>query len=226
MDGDAMNPGNRNSTVVDPIAATARKYAGSRLAMWIFGVVVITVAAIVAGFLLFASRIPTDEPAAIGNADGMVVLTGGTERVADAMRLLRGGHAHRLLITGVGRDASGPDIARRSAESIRLIQCCVDLGYAAQNTAGNAAEAARWAREHGIRGSIIVVTSNYHMPRALVEMHRRFSTHELLPYPVVPERLRGHRWWNDPELARLVAAEYFKYLYASVRAAVAPIGSP
>ena len=38
-------------------------------------------------------------------------------------------------------------------------------------TRGNAAETAEWARAHQVR-SLIVVTSAYHMPRALAELGR------------------------------------------------------
>ena len=192
---------------------------------WTRGLFMLFVAllAVFGGFLAFTTQIVHEQHPMFGRSDGMVVLTGGAERVSDAIRLLRDGHARRLLITGVRPGTSALEIAKRAAESTSLLECCVDLGYSAQNTAGNAIEAARWALDHDIRGSIIVVTSSYHMPRALVEMRRRLKGFDLIPYPVVPERLRDQTWWSDSELSRLVATEYVKYVYARVRILAASV---
>ncbi len=198
-------------------AAAPSKSILRRAIGWAKGLALAAVVAGAAGFLLFASQIAMDQPILQRNADGMVVLTGGADRVADAIRLLRDGHARRLLITGVRPGTSAVEIARHAAESTRLMECCVDLGYAALNTASNAVETANWVQARGIHGSIIVVTSNYHMPRALVEMRRQLSGIELVPYVVVPERMRDHVWWDDFELFRIVASEYVKYGFARLR---------
>ena len=188
----------------------------SRRRWWLALAATIPVIATV-GFFAFATSIATEPSPLPPRADGMIVLTGGAERVSDAIRLLADGHARRLLITGVSPGTSALDIAKHTAVTAQILDCCVDLGYAARNTAGNAEEAGRWARDHGIRGSIIIVTSSYHMPRALVEMRRRLAGYELIAFPVVPERLRDRSWWNDLELFRVVATEYVKFLYARAR---------
>jgi uncharacterized SAM-binding protein YcdF (DUF218 family) len=108
-------------------------------------------------------------------------------------------------------------VARLAPRSARLIECCVDLGYEARNTIGNALETRRGLAAHGQRGPVIVVTSNYHMPRALAELAHELPGTELVPFPVVSDRLRAGAWWNDIGVARLWVGEYVKYLVALAR---------
>ncbi len=97
-----------------------------------------------------------------------------------------------------------------------LLSCCVDLDYSALNTYGNAVQARRWAVEHGFQ-SLIVVTSAYHMPRALAELAHQLPDARLIPFPVVSDRLRIEPWWSSGDTTRLVLSEYLKYLAAKVR---------
>lgn len=173
--------------------------------------------ALVAGFFVFVASIERSEPVLQRHAEGVVALTGGADRISDALDLLATGQAERLLITGVNQAISGSDIAHRTPRLRPLFACCIDLGYRALNTVGNAAETRHWARQHGIR-SLIVVTSNYHMPRAMVEIGRALPGIELVPYPVVTERQKAGTWWADPGLLRVLATEYVKYLAAFARA--------
>ena len=103
------------------------------------------------------------------NADGIVVLTGGSSRVSDAMELLAAGYGKRLLISGVHPTNAASDISRSLPDNQSLLRCCVDLDRSAVNTRSNAAQTRRWVHERGFK-SLIVVTSNYHMPRAVVEL--------------------------------------------------------
>ncbi|MEA2840372.1 MAG: hypothetical protein QOF41_1702 [Methylobacteriaceae bacterium] len=175
-----------------------------------------------AGFLVFVRHIESDEPMALLPADGVVALTGGSERVLDAVELLAKGRARRLLITGVNQQTSRHEMARLMPNFQQLFACCIDLGRAALNTAGNADETRRWVEANSIRSSLIVVTSNYHMPRALVELRSVLPHLELIPYPVVSDRLRNSDWRSDTHVARLLAVEYVKFLAAVVRTKILP----
>src|ERR1700726_798670 len=144
------------------------------------------------GFVGFLSQLRGAEIKPAGRADGIVVLTGGSSRVSDAMELLAGGYGRRLLISGVHPTNAASDISRSLTDNQSLLSCCVDLDRSAVNTRSNAAETRRWAREQGFK-SLIVVTSNYHMPRAIVELSHAMPGVTLIPYAVV-----GDKWREEP----------------------------
>ena len=156
------------------------------------------------------------------NADGIVVLTGGSSRVSDAIELLAAGYGKRLLISGVHPTNGVQDISRPLPDSHRWLACCVDLDRSAINTRSNAAEARRWAREHGFR-SLIVVTSNYHMPRAMVELSHAMPDVDLIPFAVVGDKWRTSRGGPVAHF-RLLLSEYAKYLAAEMRVRLASLG--
>jgi uncharacterized SAM-binding protein YcdF (DUF218 family) len=187
----------------------------------VLGLCTVLLIAVVIGFAWFLGHVPTAEPVVPERADGIVALTGGASRVSDAVELLASGHAKRLLITGVHPSAGPRDIARHVPEFERIFACCVDLDRSAVNTLGNATQARRWARAHGFR-SLIVVTSAYHMPRAMAELGHQLPEVRLIPFPVVTERMRDGQWWSHPATARLLVSEYAKYVLAVVRMRIDP----
>jgi len=183
--------------------------------------VVMAAAAICAGFGWFVSQLPAEEVALDRNADGIVVLTGGASRISDAIELLAAGHGKRLLISGVHRSTTTAAIARINPRYQKLVSCCVDLGYSAINTVGNAAETRLWVKDRGFT-SLIVVTSAYHMPRTMAELQQQMPGIELVPFPVVTDRLRNEPWWASAPTARLILSEYAKYVMAQLRMRIEP----
>jgi Uncharacterized conserved protein len=177
----------------------------------IAGAVVLTI-----GFFWFVSHIPNEEVQLDHNADGIVVLTGAADRIPDAIQLLATERGKRLLITGVHRATSAKEIARLTPVYARYFTCCIDLDRSALNTFGNALEARRWAHAHNFN-SLIVVTSNWHMQRAMVEIGHQLPDLALIPYPVISERMKTEPWWRNADTVRLIGAEYLKYLFALVR---------
>jgi uncharacterized SAM-binding protein YcdF (DUF218 family) len=175
------------------------------------------------GFLWFVWRVPADEVALDRNADGIVALTGGASRIADAIELLASGRGKRLLISGANRATSSNEISRLNPEFERWVRCCVDFDRSV-NTLGNAIETRRWAESRGFR-SLIVVTSSYHMPRALAEISHQLPDVALVPFPVVTVRQRAEPWWTGGATARLMLSEYVKYIFAKLRMGLNPAGS-
>jgi len=175
------------------------------------------------GFVAFLSQLRATEAVPAGKADGIVVLTGGSSRVSDAMELLASGYGRRLLISGVHPTNAASDISRSLPDNQSLLHCCVDLDRSAVNTRSNAAETRRWARERGFK-SLIVVTSNYHMPRAIVELSHAMPDVELIPFSVIGEKWRDEPWWTSGATLRLLLSEYAKYVAAEVRVRLADLG--
>ncbi len=173
--------------------------------------------ALIAGFVGFALSLERAETRLAVQAEGVVALTGGSDRVLEAAELLARGQAGRLLITGVNRATQVADLAKILPMSKDLFSCCVDLGYRARDTAGNARETRDWAKNQNIKGSLIVVTSNYHMPRALVELSAVLPGVTLYPFSVVTEHVNVADWSSDGRVLKLLTSEYLKYLRAIVR---------
>ena len=122
------------------------------------------------GFVLFVNAIGR-EKSALPAAEGVVALTGGKDRIGQAFNLLATGQAKRMLITGVHPSIRASQLQHLVPRGEEFFPCCVDLGRAALDTRGNAAETRMWAEKHGF-SSLIVVTSSYHMPRTLIEFSR------------------------------------------------------
>jgi uncharacterized SAM-binding protein YcdF (DUF218 family) len=177
----------------------------------------------VVGFLEFLRQLPGTEAKPSRDADGIVVLTGGSSRVSDAIELLSIGYGKRLLISGVHPTNGTSAIQRSLPESQPLFGCCVDLDRSAVNTRSNAVETRRWVRERGFH-SLIVVTSNYHMPRAIVELSHAMPDVELIPFPVVGDKWNDEPWWSSGAAIRLLLLEYAKYVAAEVRVGLETLG--
>jgi uncharacterized SAM-binding protein YcdF (DUF218 family) len=182
---------------------------------------VVALAALLGGFLWFAVHIADREPSLDRAADGIVALTGGASRITDAVELLASGRGRRLLITGVAPTTNTAELVRLAPDHERWFGCCIDLDYTAVNTIGNAVQTRRWALERGFR-SLVVVTSGYHMPRALLEIGHRLPDVTLIPFPVVTEQHRGEPWWSHVGTAKIFVFEYLKFIVAAARIGLEP----
>lgn len=185
------------------------------------------------GLLAFLETVATLPAPVEDRTDGIVVLTGGTQRLATAMRLLDAGKAERLFVSGVSAGVTKasllqalvqtmPDSAqarpdRNGIDVMALAECCVDLGFEAGDTAGNALESAAWAARLDFR-SLRLVTANYHMPRAMVEFRRRLPDAVIVAHPVRSDFMRVEDWWRRRTAAFFMLGEYSKYAAALLRA--------
>lgn len=181
--------------------------APSRFGPWTFAVLAAGLYA--AGFFVFVQTLPAT-PARAAHADGIVALTGGVARLDAAEALLERGAGKRLLISGVHASLT-KNALKRLVHAGSRFDCCVDLGFAAMSTHGNAAEAAAWARRHGYH-SLLIVTANYHMPRSLNEFSTAMPGMRLYAYPVEQDDVRVDAWWRDSHTLKVLHLEYAKYL--------------
>jgi uncharacterized SAM-binding protein YcdF (DUF218 family) len=173
------------------------------------------------GLIGFIQSLEKKAPAALAPADGIVVLTGTPERLSEAMGLLDSGKAKRLLVSGVNPEVTREELRAALKADQALFDCCVDLDWRAENTIGNAIETATWAQENAMQ-RLIVVTSAYHLPRALRELQSAMPEAELTGYPVFQDQVRLNDWWAYPGTAKLLVSEYTKYLVSFARTYLAP----
>jgi len=178
---------------------------------------IIGVALIAMGFFRFTDSIAelkaTETP---GEVDAIVALTGGYQRIDRALALLEKGIGERLLISGVNPSTTSTALRRATGTKVATFACCVDIGYEALDTIGNANETAGWIREHGYT-RILVVTNNYHMPRSLLELSQASPDVTFLAYPVTHADLKTDTWITDPVALRTLFMEYAKYSLARFR---------
>ena len=171
----------------------------------------------VGGFFWFALNVASEETAFADMADGIVVLTGGASRINDAVEL----HGVQAAASGSSSPASRrpptPPTSPVCSPSASTGSAAVSiLDYSAVNTIGNAVETRRWALGHGFR-SLVVVTSSYHMPRAMLELVHRLPGVTLIPFSVVTEQHRTEPWWSNAASAKILVSEYLKYIVAAAR---------
>ena len=169
------------------------------------------------GFLWFLSEIPESNLAAPQpTADAIGGLTGGPERIDAAMDLLASGRGARLLVSGVHPEVTKEELSDLLSPDKALFDCCVDMDWRAEDTIGNAAETASWVEANGFQ-SLLVVTSAYHLPRALRELGHTMPAVDLRGHPVFHDEVHLDDWWRYSGTSRLLIAEYSKFLLTLVR---------
>lgn len=143
--------------------------------------------------------------------DAIIILTGGNFRVNTGLELFADHMAPKLFITGVHESVKEADIISLWKQKKPLPECCVILGHSARTTIGNAVETREWVQQNNIK-SIRLVTSFYHMPRALIEFRATMPDIEMIPHPVekADYNPQNPKYWN------LTFSEYNKSLFRKI----------
>ena len=173
----------------------------------------------ISGLQYFVLNLPRQMASPAHQSDGIVVITGGQQRLDVGLTLLANGTASKLLISGVGAGLSKVILVNdlQLGQTHRdLLICCAELEFAARDTRGNARAARHWAETNNLT-SLVLVTANYHMPRARLTFEREMPYVDLHYWPVSPDDLHIDSWWTDPGLVRLLAREYAKFLAEFIR---------
>ena len=190
-----------------------------RVASYVAVYFILAVASLLAGLQHFVLTLPEQPRGTLQFTDGIVVMTGGQQRLDDGLRLLGDGKAEKMLISGVGEGVNRAVLVQElelNDSEAELLFCCVELDFTAGNTRGNATAARTWATAHAM-DSLRLVTASYHMPRVLVVFAREMPELDLYQWPVTPEDLNLSGWWRDPAMLRLLTREYAKYLTETIR---------
>jgi len=190
------------------------RHFGKQL-MIAFGLLVFS---FVAGLQYFVLTLPKadDRPPA---SDGIVVITGGQQRLGTGLALLKDGIAKKMLVSGVGRGVTKAILAQElelDRPSREALECCVELEFEAGDTRGNARAARKWAAENKLN-SLLLVTANYHLPRATLIFQNQLDDIIIHVWPVSPNDFDPKTWWADPSILRLLGREFAKYLTEYVR---------
>lgn len=172
------------------------------------------------GLVRFAGQIPVEVADRSAETDVIVVLTGGSTRLATGFDLLAERRAANLLITGVNRASELTELEGARGVDPATLVCCVTIGYSANDTIGNAAETADYMRTKGFT-SLRLVTASYHMQRSRLEFARAMPGIRIVPHPVFPPGFIREQWWRWPGSASLIVIEYNKFLAARLRHALA-----
>ena len=188
------------------------------LARWAGTLLLVGLLLFVTGFALFSERVAQlQTPVDMQPSEAIVVLTGGQARLETAFALLSAHKAENLLVSGVHPNATEGTLSRVTGFNKALFDCCVDFGYEAKDTVGNAMETVLWLRRKGFH-SLILVTNNYHMPRSVLELRRIDPTLDIRMYPVINTDLKNGKWMTNADTIRVLLLEYMKYLGAKTRA--------
>lgn len=188
---------------------------------WIFAplalLIILLIAATIGGFVRFAEDVSSLKPADdLDQADAIVVLTGGTKRITQAVALFEQGIGEKLFISGVNPDISDQELQRVSGASPKTFNCCIMLGRQAKNTIGNGKEITEWASQNDYK-KLVVVTSNYHMIRSLYELKAVGEGVRFMPYPVMTTDLENTSWIDNSDVMRALINEFAKLNYAYFR---------
>lgn len=170
----------------------------------------------ITGLLCFAASVnkkPVDENT---KTEAIVALTGGTERLATAVELLKQGKAQKLLISGVDRKVDWLNLAQTIDELPPELNDKIVLGHVARNTTENALESLAWMKRNGFT-SLRLVTASYHMPRSYSEFKNVMPDIKILPHPVFPQTFKHADWWKWRGSTALIVSEYTKFLFVSLR---------
>lgn len=175
-------------------------------------IIVFILTALCYGIFDFVGKIPSKQSRiSTAQSDGIVVLTGGNNRLKQGIKLLVNKKAKKLFISGVYR---GNDVRRLLAaqkQNPEEVLCCINIGYNATSTHGNAKETTEWVKTLRYK-SIRLVTANYHMPRSLVLFKSAMPEIKIIPHPVYPTKFKYNQWWLSGRTISLILSEYFKYI--------------
>ena len=171
----------------------------------------------------FKERILTLQKDPINLSSKVVILTGGTNRIKEGFEVIykldkKSITNLNVLVSGTGKGFSKLSLQEKLNPNfdLRLIECCVKLDSVSQNTYSNAVETSKWVSKNNIK-EILLITSNYHIPRSILEFQNKMPNLKILYYPIIPKKHQINKWLKSFETFSLIFIEYCKYIIANVR---------
>ena len=138
-----------------------------------------------------------------------IVLTGGDNRVKKSLKIFfqTKNKDKNLFISGVGKGFNKKTLKKLTQKNLyynKIIDCCIQIEGISKNTFSNAVESLKWVKSKKIN-SFVLLTNNYHMPRAMLEFKSIFNNIKITPYVFIDE---NKIWWKKKIN---YISEYFKY---------------
>jgi uncharacterized SAM-binding protein YcdF (DUF218 family) len=137
-------------------------------------------------FFKFLNLCRVSTPSLNSNLEAIVVLTGDRRRIPKAVELLKERESELLIISGGGKGTSLVELLNSqgySSENIQKVWNRIVLDSNSTTTIENAIETGKILDKYGFK-KIILMTSEYHMPRALSVFRRIIKNVEYVAYPV------------------------------------------
>ena len=153
----------------------------------------------------------------------IVILTGGANRIKDGLKIIQDfknskNINYKILVSGTGMGFTKSSLKKKLGPNFnsQLIQCCIDLDGVSKNTLTNASETFKWTNKNDIK-EFILITSNYHMPRAILEFKNVMPNLKIYTYAITPKKHDIENWLNSFQTFSLVFTEYCKFIIAGLR---------
>jgi uncharacterized SAM-binding protein YcdF (DUF218 family) len=169
--------------------------------------------------LYFISIIPSKDFVyeAKYQADAIVILTGDNNRIEQGLELFKNSSIQYLLISGVAQESNLKQIVQNFVHKQDYLKNSdsIDLGKEATSTVGNLRETQEWIGKKKLK-SIILVTSNYHMPRSYALFKGKLKIDRIEIYPTFSEKFDKIGWWYNSKSIELIILEFHKYLACKI----------
>ena len=156
-------------------------------------------------------------------SSNIVILTGGANRIKDGLKIIDDfdtskKNNFKILVSGTGRGFSKSSLKKQLGPNFNpnLIECCIELDSISKNTYTNASETFKWSKKNNIK-EFVLITSNYHMPRAFLEFKNRMPDFKIHTFTITPTKHIIENWLNSYQTFSLVFKEYCKFIIASLR---------
>ena len=176
------------------------------------------------GLSNYKEKIVSFKKKSFEEATNIVILTGGSNRIKGSLNILNNFNKSdlkniKLLISGTGKGFTKlivNKILSKKDDFHSFIKCCVELDSKSKNTYSNAIQTREWVNKNNIN-QFILITSNYHMPRALLELKNQMPNIKIFGYPINPSKHEIKNWIYSFETFSLVFIEYSKFQLAKLR---------
>ena len=195
---------------------TPRKRRGSPFGRFLGLLIAAGVGVWLVAFYQFASALPQAPEQPEETTEAIVVLTGGSNRLAEGLSLLTQGRAGKMFVSGVYRGVDVAELLSVTQSGGDSVTHRIALGHDADDTRGNARETSDWMADEGFQ-RLRLVTAAYHMPRSVFEFRQVMPDTEIIAHPVYPANVRLDAWWRYPGTFTLLAGEFSKLLLAHAR---------